>query len=207
MTLKSQIRNLVLPVLLLLLSSCVDSINNLSKESYMADGFSSAALTRDGVAITPTVAGSGTAQDALTIGTLLDAAMIGKSSSTGSLLTESQVGQEIRKDSSLAALWKQMEPHISAHSIRGMTAARIFGKRLGVRYLFETQIQMAEIAGGAEQVRVYARIYDIRQDRIVWEGVGEGRGYEKIVFPSTPATFNVVARVAVRGLVDRLYGH
>ncbi len=90
MTLKSQIRNLVLPVLLLLLSSCVDSINNLSKESYMADGFSSAALTRDGVAITPTVAGSGTAQEALTIGTLLDAAMIGKSSSTGSLLTESR---------------------------------------------------------------------------------------------------------------------
>ncbi len=207
MTLKNQIRNFAFPILLLLLPSCADSINNLSKESYMADGFSPATLTRDGVAITPTVAGSGTAKDASAIGALIDTEMNTRNPSPGNLLLESQVGQRLGKDSSLASLWNQMEPHISAHSIRGMTAARTFGKRLGVRYLLETQIQMAEIAGGAEQVRVYARIYDIRQDRIVWEGVGEGRGYEKIVFPSPPATFDVVARVAVRGLVDRLYGH
>ena len=207
MTLKSLTRNLVFPILLLLLPSCADSINNLSKESYMADGFSPLSLTRDGVAITPTAAGSGTAREAVAIGALLNAEMKKRTTGHGILLAASQVDHRIGKDNTLASLWKEMAPHISAHSVRGMEAARSFARILGVRFLFETQIQMAEIAGGAEQVRVYARIYDTRKDRIVWEGIGEGRGYEKIVFPSSPATFGVVAPVAVRGLVDSLYGH
>ncbi|MDA8028108.1 MAG: hypothetical protein M0Z25_03900 [Nitrospiraceae bacterium] len=206
MTLKSRTRNLVVSILFLLLSSCADSINNLSKEIYSAEGFSPVLLAKGKTALTPTIPGSGTTQEAETIGTLLDRAMKKHFTQPGALMEESSVSDQIRHDSALASLWTQMAPHISAHSIRGMTATRIFAQRLGVRYLFETQIQMAEIAGGAEQVRVYARIYDTKQERIVWEGVGEGRGYEKLVFPSTPATFRIVADTAVKGLVDKLYG-
>lgn len=206
MTLKSRTRNLVVSVLFLLLSSCADSINNLSKETYSANGFSPAILAKGKMALTPTVTGSGTIEEATTIGRLLDRAMRKHFPQPGVLKEESSVSDQIRRDSALASLWNQMAPHISAHSIRGMTATRSFAQRLGVRYLFETQIQMAEIAGGAEQVRIYARIYDTKQERIVWEGIGEGRGYEKLVFPSTPATFRVVADTAVKGLVSQLYG-
>jgi len=206
MTLKSRTRNLVVTILFLLLSSCADSINNLSKELYSAEGFSPDLLAKGKTALTPTITGSGTPEEAATIGRLLDRAMRNHFTQPGVLLEESSVSTQIRNDSALASLWKQMAPHISAHSIRGMTATRSFAQRLGVRYLFETQIQMAEIAGGAEQVRIYARIYDTKQERIVWEGVGEGRGYEKLVFPSTPATFRIVADTAVKGLVSQLYG-
>ncbi|EQD24030.1 MAG: hypothetical protein D084_Lepto4C00624G0003, partial [Leptospirillum sp. Group IV 'UBA BS'] len=197
---------LVFPALLLLLSSCAESINNLSKEIYSAEGFSPASLARGGLAVTPTVAGSGSKEEAATIGRLLDRTLASRMIPPDRLKGESAVGNRLKGDAVLASLWEKMAPHISAHSIRGMTATRSFGRRLGVRFLLETEIQMAEIAGGAEQVRIYARIYDTDKDRIVWEGVGEGRGYEKLVFPSTPATFHVVAETAVKGLVTRLYG-
>jgi hypothetical protein len=190
--------------MLLFLASCNDSINNLSAEIYAMGGFSPAALARDGLAIAPVEPGDGTKAEASTLSGLLDSE-IGGRLAQDHLLTSAMVQRRLASDVTLNAEWKVIAPHISAHSIKGMEATRAFTRRLGVRYLLESQIQYAEVGGGAEQVRFFSRIYDLRLHRIVWEGTGESRGYEKLFFPATPAPFLTVARAAVKGLADRLF--
>ncbi len=206
MTLKNRTFKVALVVSLLLFSSCTDAINNLSVEIYSAMDFSPENLAKDGIVLTPTAPGDGTREEVATICSFLDNAMQRKIPGHG-LIKVAEVTTRLQADKELKSLWEKIEPHISAHSVRGTEAARSFAMKLHVRYLLETEIQMAEVAGGAEQVRVYGRIFDAKRDRTVWEGVGEGRGYETLVFPSTPATFRVIAETAVNGLVDRLYGH
>ena len=204
MILKHRILDVVFFGMLLFLASCADSINNLSTEIFSIDGFSSSSLSRQGLAILPTVEGDASKSDAHTISGLLNG-MIAKKIPAKSLVNSETIEQKIRDDKTMATLWNQMEPHISAHSVKGLEATHSAGRILGVRYLLETQIQMAEEAGGAEQVRIFARIYDVARGRIIWEGVGEGRGYVKLFFPSAPATFKDTATVAVRGVVSGIF--
>ncbi len=192
--------------MLLLLASCNDSINNLSSEIYAMGGFSPAALSRDGMAIAPVVPGDDTKEEASTLSRLLDMELE-RRLAKGPLLTSDALKKRMASDAALTAEWKAISPHISAHSIKGMETTRAFTRRLGVRYLLESQIQYAEVGGGAEQVRFFSRIYDSRLHRIVWEGTGESRGYETLFFPATPAPFLTVARSAVKGLADRLFGY
>ena len=191
---------------LLLLPGCQDSINNLSTELYSNGDFSPRNLARTTLAVTPVVPGDATKAEARTLSGLLDRELQ-KKLPPSSLFTTEQVRQRLASDPVLATEWKAMAPHISVHSIKGMEATEAFARRLGVRYLLESQIQYAEVGGGAEQVRFFSRIYDLTLHRIVWEGIGEGRGYERLFFPTTPAPFLTVAQTAAHGLVARLFGH
>jgi hypothetical protein len=191
---------------LILLPGCQDTINNLSTELYSSGQFSVKDLSRGQIAITPVVPGDDTKAEAKALSEFLDQEFSKKLPSS-TLLTSAQLRQHLAGDPVLAGEWALMSPHISVHSIKGMEATQSFAKRLGVRYLLESQIQYAEVGGGAEQVRFFSRIYDRRLHRIVWEGIGEGRGYERLFFPTTPAPFLTVAQTAARGLVSRLFGH
>jgi len=187
-------------------ASCADSINNLSAEIYAIDGFSSSSLVHEGIGVLPTVSGDGTKDESLMVSRLLGDQMAAKV--PGNRLTgPDKIGEKIAKDPNLGRLWAQIEPHVSAHSVKGLEATQFLGQSLGIRFLLETQIQMAEEAGGAEQVRIFARIYDINRKRIVWEGFGEGRGYVKLFFPSVPATFRETATVAVRGIISKIFSN
>ena len=192
--------------LLLLLPACQDTINNLSTEIYSNGKFSARNLSGETLAVTPFVPGDDTKAEAQALSQLLDREL-SKKLPPSSMMTAAQVRMRLASDPVLATEWKTMAPHISVHSIKGMEATRSFAKRLGVRYLLESQIQYAEVGGGAEQVRFFSRIYDLHRHRIVWEGIGEGRGYEKLFFPTSPAPFLTVARTAAQGLVSRLFGH
>lgn len=77
-------------------------------------------------------------------------------------------------------------------------------KRLGIRYLLQTDIRYAEVAGGAQHVRIFGRLWDGWEKEIVWSGYGEARGYVYLFFPAVPAPFEKDAKVAVNGLVSKL---
>lgn len=78
------------------------------------------------------------------------------------------------------------------------------GKAVGTRYLLLTELQRIEMAEGATQVRLTGRIWDIEKGEILWEGVGEGRGYVVLIFPWVPSSFEKTMATASDGLIDRL---
>ena len=132
---------------LLLLPGCQDSINNLSTELYSKGDFSPRNLERTTLAVTPVVPGDATKAEARTLSGLLDRELQ-KRLPPSSLFTTEQVRRRLASDPVLATQWKAMAPHISVHSIKGMVATEAFARRLGVRYLLESQIQYAEVGGG-----------------------------------------------------------
>jgi hypothetical protein len=81
---------------------------------------------------------------------------------------------------------------------------RQIGKAVGTRYLLLTELQRIEMAEGATQVRLTGRLWDAEKGEIVWEGVGEGRGYVVLIFPWVPSSFEKTMETASRGLIHRL---
>ncbi len=77
-------------------------------------------------------------------------------------------------------------------------------QRPGLRFLLQTHLQQVEVIEGATQVRIEARLWDIEQGDILWEGVGESRGHLFIFFPTAPASFEKAMEVASRGLIRKL---
>ena len=78
------------------------------------------------------------------------------------------------------------------------------GKAVGTRYLLLTELQTIELAEGATQVRLTGRVWDTEKGEILWEGVGESRGYVFLIFPWVPSSFEKTMAVASEGLVHRL---
>ncbi|HEY5595078.1 MAG TPA: hypothetical protein VIL61_07990 [Nitrospiria bacterium] len=81
---------------------------------------------------------------------------------------------------------------------------QLIGKAVGTRYLLLTELQRIEMAEGATQVRLTGRIWDIEKGEILWEGIGEGRGYVVLIFPWVPSSFEKTMATASDGLIDRL---
>ncbi|MEK7748212.1 MAG: hypothetical protein AAB300_03970 [Nitrospirota bacterium] len=73
-----------------------------------------------------------------------------------------------------------------------------------VRFVLQTHLQLAEVAEGATQVAIYGRLWDMEQGDILWEGVGESRGYLFLFAPTVPASFEKAMEVASRGLIRKL---
>ncbi len=80
----------------------------------------------------------------------------------------------------------------------------VIRKSTTIRFLLQTHLQQIEVVEGATQVRIEARIWDIEQGDILWEGVGESRGHLFLFFPTAPASFEKAMEVASRGLIRRL---
>ena len=78
------------------------------------------------------------------------------------------------------------------------------GKAVGTRYLLLAELQRIEVAEGATQVRLTGRIWDTEKGEILWEGIGESRGYVFLIFPWAPSSFEKTMAVASDGLVHRL---
>ena len=204
MILNRRLPSIFLGGILLALACCSDSINNLSSELFSDEGFSPSVLEKEGVGLLPTVPGEGTRIQAAEVSTILDH-LFAQKLRPGLFHSSRELTNRFDHDKVLVAAWSKIAPHISVHSVTGLERTKAFGKRLDLRFLLETQIQMAEEAGGAEQVRIFARIFDTVRGRIVWEGVGEGRGYVKLFFPSVPATFKETASVAAKGLIAKIF--
>jgi hypothetical protein len=84
------------------------------------------------------------------------------------------------------------------------TPLKELGEALGTRYLLLTELENIEVAEGATQVRLRARLWDTEQGDTLWEGIGEGRGYVFFIFPWTPSSVEKTLAVASRGLSLRL---
>lgn len=78
------------------------------------------------------------------------------------------------------------------------------GKAVGTRYLLLTELERIEMAEGATQVRLTGRIWDTEKGEILWEGIGEGRGYVMLIFPWVPSSFEKTMATASNGLIQRL---
>ncbi|MBI3811801.1 MAG: hypothetical protein HY283_06310 [Nitrospirae bacterium] len=78
------------------------------------------------------------------------------------------------------------------------------GKAVGTRYLLLTELEQIELTEGATQVRLHGRLWDAEKGEILWEGVGEGRGYVVLIFPWVPSSFEKTMATASNGLVHRL---
>ena len=68
----------------------------------------------------------------------------------------------------------------------------------------QTELQRIEMTEGATQVRLTGRIWDIEKGEILWEGIGEGRGYVVLIFPWVPSSFEKTMATASNGLIHRL---
>jgi len=72
------------------------------------------------------------------------------------------------------------------------------------RFLLQTELQQVDLAEGVTHVQIKGRLWDIEQEDILWEGVGESRGHLFLFFPTVPASFEAAMKVASRGLIRKL---
>lgn len=79
-----------------------------------------------------------------------------------------------------------------------------FYKLFGTPFFLQTVLDEAQTLEGATHVRIRGRLWDMEKGDIIWEGVGESRGYLFLFFPTTPASLEKAVEVASRGLIRRL---
>ena len=78
------------------------------------------------------------------------------------------------------------------------------GRAIGTRYLLLTELESIALEDGATHVRLASRLWDWEEGEILWEGIGESRGYVFLIFPWIPSSFEKTLAVASDGLVKRL---
>lgn len=199
-------------VIVLFLSSCTKTINtlsdpktinNLSVLTYSSGSFSPELLARDGLAILPVRQNVATPEEKKYIDTLLTEA-VGKRFPKMKTISSDGIAKML-KGSKDDKIWLDRLVEGSSPRVVGrVEGIERISKRLGVRYLLQTDIRIAEVAGGAQHIRIFGRIWDGLDKEIVWSGYGEARGYVYLFFPAVPAPFEKDAKVAVKGLVANI---
>ncbi len=203
-TLKARTKTLSIALFLSFLSfaSCHKTINDLSAIDWVSAKYKPSQITRGGLAVLPVGESEGSPVESQWIGKELASdlsAVFGKDRIVGP-----DVVLGYGKDKTLAPLLKILKKKTAPDTVRGIMGLNVVGEKLHVRYLLQTDIRLAEVAGGAEHIRIFGRIWDTRSDEIIWSGYGEARGYVYGFFPAVPASFEKDGARAVSGLVKEI---
>ncbi len=189
-------------LVLLTMASCHKTINNLSAIEWKTEKFTPSLIERGGMAVLPVGQSEGIPAETHWLGAELRkdlASTFGKDKIVGP-----DVVRGYLKDKSVEDILKNLKNKSSPDTVRGIAGLSSLGQKLHVRYLLQTDLRLSEVAGGAEHVRIFGRIWDTTDDEIIWTGYGEARGYVYMFFPAVPASFEKDAAVAVEGLVREI---
>lgn len=184
--------------------SSVKTINDLSTTAFVDHLVSADELEKGGLAILPTRLNmnAGKKPEVRIVENLLNKEV--RSQFPGIHIVDYQMINHY-SPKSLRKKWiDTLVSHSSPHSIRGSETVQALSLKMGVRYLLQSDIRIADIEGGAEHVRIFGRLWDAKTREIIWSGYGEARGYVYLFFPAVPASFEKAAYRAVKGLVLRL---
>jgi hypothetical protein len=170
--------------------------------TYSSKSFSADLLAKDGIALLPVRQNEATpAEKAFIDVSLMDA--VKRRFPNVKTVTPAQI--DVLVNGSKEKPWlDHLVATASPNVVGRVEGIDRLSKRLGVRYLLQTDIRYAEVAGGAQHVRIFGRLWDGWEKEIVWSGYGEARGYVYLFFPAVPAPFEKDAKVAVNGLVSKL---
>jgi TolB-like protein len=194
----------IFPLFLILisLSSCHKTINNLSVIEWKTEKFTPSLITNGRLAVLPVGQSEGISSETKWLGAELAkdlASDFGKAQ-----IVAPDVVSGYLKDPSVAGILKNLKKKAAPDTVRGIVGLSPLGQKLHVRYLLQTDLRLSEVSGGAEHVRLFGRIWDTKDDEIIWTGYGEARGYVYMFFPAVPASFEKDAAVAVKGLVKEI---
>ena len=185
----------------LLLLGCA-TIDDLSVESYRAVGLSGATLKTQTIGLLP-MFGKGENRIYLGPADQIFVDVLKRHRPDRIVMPPEETIRLIR-ERGLEATYQSIAKSYSAARAPEEAPLKELGQALGTRYLLLTELQGIEIAEGATQVRLRARLWDTERGDTLWEGIGEGRGYVFFIFPWTPSSIEKTLAVASRGLSLRL---
>lgn len=107
------------------------------------------------------------------------------------------------RSAGLIETYQDMARNYSPLATQRLSDIKVIGGAIGAKYIVQSELQYSRVMEGATHVRIYARLWDIEKGEIVWEGIGEARGYVFLIFPVVPSGFERAMEVASRGLARR----
>ncbi len=107
------------------------------------------------------------------------------------------------RSAGLIETYREMARSYSPLASQKLSDIQVIGGALGTRYILQSELQLSGVIEGATHVRIYARLWDLEKGVILWEGVGEARGYVFLIFPIVPSDFERAMEVASRGLARK----
>ncbi|MBI3995278.1 MAG: hypothetical protein HY349_04810 [Nitrospirae bacterium] len=178
------------------------TIDDLSTESYRKFGFPSEPFEGEGLGLLPLFSRSSLRDylpraDAIFVEAL-------RQQRSGRVWIDPQESLSRIRQSGLESLYQDLTREYSVDRPPRQEPLERIGKAVGARYLLLTELQRIEMTEGATQVRLAGRIFDTEQGEILWEGIGEGRGYVVLIFPWIPSSFEKTMAIASNGLIHRL---
>lgn len=178
------------------------TIDDLSQESYRAVGLSGATLETQTISLLP-MFGKGENRTYLGPADQIFVDVLKRNRPDRTVMPPEETLRLIR-ERGLEATYQSVAKSYSTARVPEETPLKELGQALGTRYLLLTELEGVEVVEGATQVRLRSRLWDAEQGDILWEGIGEGRGYVVFIFPWTPSSIEKTLAVASRGLSRRL---
>ena len=191
----------VFAALLGLLSGCA-TIDDLSSETYRRVSFSSNVFDREVVGLLP-MSGTPGVQDYVSQADLIFQGHLRRLWEGRPHIEARESLQRIRK-AGLERVYQDWAKSLASGRPPEQDPPAQIGKAIGARYLLQPELQRIELAEGATQVRLVGRIWDAEKGDLLWEGLGESRGYVMLIFPWVPSSFEKTMAVASKGLIRRM---
>jgi len=188
-------------LLIAALAGCA-TIDNLSTESYRKMGLPSELSEGEPLGLLP-LFGPQTLRDYLSRADAIFLENFEQQRKGRSWMDPQESLKRIR-EAGLETLYQNLAKGYTTDRPPQQEPLRQIGKAMGTRYLLLTELQRIELAEGATQVRLTGRVWDAEKGEILWEGIGEGRGYVRLIFPTVPSSFEKTMATASAGLIHRL---
>lgn len=178
------------------------TIDDLSSESYRKIGLSPHLFEQQPLGLLPLI-GPSRVRDYLPTAEAIYLKSFEERRDGRSLIDPDETMKRIH-EADLDAVYHQLVNDYSIRQAPQQGPLQQIGKAVGTRYLLLTELQRIELAEGATQVKLNGRVWDTDKGEIIWEGVGESRGYVFLIFPWVPSSFEKTMAIASDGLVQRL---
>lgn len=195
------VRTLSFFVFSLFLFGCV-GIDDLSREEYRKGVLYTRSLANETFSVLPMTA-SGERRGYLPRAESIFFKALSEMRPSTALISPEENADKM-KEENLDALFHQFQQEASFKKAPEESDLSQFKRALGSRFVLQTELQRVEVTEGATQVRLEGRLWDIELGDIIWEGVGESRGYLFLLFPRAPASFEKAMEVASRGMIRKL---
>jgi hypothetical protein len=192
-------RPLLFLMLMGFLAGCA-SINDLSRETFRRGTLVDHPLAREGVAVLP-MWSRGEVRDYLPSAQEIFLAAFAQMRPNLRIIAPKETRRLLEE---VDSAYRSAEEAFTARRVSREEDLRQIGRTLNARFVLESVLDRAEIAEGATQVMIRAQLWDVEMGDVVWEGIGESRGYLFLIFPRAPASLEKALEVASRGLIKQL---
>ncbi|HUK56688.1 MAG TPA: hypothetical protein VLY20_08545 [Nitrospiria bacterium] len=178
------------------------TIDDLSKESYRKVGLPSKLFEQQALGILP-LFGRHSVRDYLSTADAIFLESFQRRRGGQPWIDPHESLKRIR-EADLGSVYEDLVKGYSVEQPPRQEPLQRIGKAVGTRFLLLTELQKLEMDEGATEVKLTGRVWDAEKGEILWEGVGESRGYVVLIFPWVPSSFEKTMAIASDGLIERL---